>query len=175
MAVKKTTPAPNVAIDKEIMVAIKALAPAVARLEASLGRLDPKKLPAGAVVDLLYDLRGISKMLGNLSAPFDDIVQPKLRELDEHFINTLAVGESSGIQGHVARVQVTESLIPIVKPEDWPKVWAHIKKTGDWELVNRAINRAAVIERWNDKKQVPGVGKFMAKKVSCTKLGGKKK
>ena len=53
------------------------------------------------------------------------------------------------------------------------KFYAHLKKTGDFELLNRALNRAAVNERWAAHKQVPGVGKFHVKKVSCTKLGGK--
>ena len=75
------------------------------------------------------------------------------------------------MQGHKSRVQVTESVIPTI--ENWKKFYAHIAKTKQFELLNRAPNRASILERWDNKKQIPGVGKFHAKKVSCTKLGGK--
>jgi hypothetical protein len=71
----------------------------------------------------------------------------------------------------MARVQITESVVPNL--EDPVKFYAFLKKTGDFELLNRALNRAAVNERWAARKQVPGVGKFHVKKVSCTKLGGR--
>lgn len=171
MPVKKQKSTPDVSIVAEVEAASKALAPAVKRLTKALAKLEPKNYPTGAVADMLYALRAASKQLGTLSAPFDDVLGPAVKQLEDYFINTLAVGESSGIQGMTSRVQITESAIPVVSPEDWPKVWAHIKKTGEWELLNRAINRAAVVERWEQKKQVPGVGRFIAKKVSCTRLG----
>ena len=155
----------------ELTAATKALAPAIKRLTKTLGSLDPAKLPAGAVADTLYDLRQTSKLLKGIITPFDDVIDPAVKTLEEHFIQTLSVDESTGVQGQKSRVQVTASVIPVV--EDWSKFYAHIKKTGGFELLNRAVNRAAVTERWDAKKQVPGVGKFTAKKVSCTKLGGK--
>lgn len=168
-------PQPKLDITTELAAADKALAPALKRVKAALAKVDVEKLPTGALADLLYALRNFTKPLSTLLAGFDEVVDPKAKELEEHFIKTLAVGEMSGVQGAAARVQITESAIPTVAPEDWTKVWAHIKKTGEWDLMNRAINRAAVVERWNNKKQVPGVGKFIAKKVSCTKLNGKGK
>lgn len=165
--------APDVDITKELAAAGKALAPAVKRLNTALRSLNPAKLPAGALADLLYDLRALGKQLGTLSAPFTDALEPRVKEIEEHFVQTLAVGESSGIQGHAARVQVTESVIPTV--DDWEKVYAYIKKNNAFELLGRSLKRDAVVERWDAKKQIPGVGKFIAKRVSCTKLGGKGK
>jgi hypothetical protein len=77
------------------------------------------------------------------------------------------------VQGQAARVQVTDSAVPTVEAEGWPKLYAYIKRTGSFDLLNRAVNRSAVTERWDNKKQVPGVTVFHVKKVSCTKLGGK--
>jgi hypothetical protein len=54
--------------------------------------------------------------------------------------------------------------------EDWPKLYAHIKKTGEFELMQRRLGETAVKERWDADKQVPGVGRFTAKKVSCTRV-----
>jgi len=158
----------------EIVAASKALAPAVKRLSKLLSKLDPKDLPTGARADTLYDLRVLTKLLSNVTAPFDDVLSPAIKALEESFVQELAVGESSGVQGFHARVQVTESVVPVVAAADWPKFYAYVAKTRAWELLSKSVNRAAVTERWDNKKQVPHVGRFHAKKVSCTKLGGKK-
>lgn len=163
--------APKVDITTEVIAATKVLAPAVKRLTKAMSALDPAKLPHGAVADLLYELRQISKILNTLTSPFEDSVNPAIKLIEEHFVQTLAIGESSGVQGHKSRVQITDSVIPVVN--DWPAFYAHIAKTKSFELLNRAVNKASVVERWDARKEVPGIGKFIAKKVSCTKLGGK--
>jgi len=156
-----------------VQAAIKALAPALKRLSGPLSKLDPAKLPMGQVADLLYDLRQSAKLLTTTVAGFDDVIPPAIKALEEHFIQSLKVGEASGVQGMRSRVQVTDDPVPVVKPEAWSKLYAYIARTKQWELLNKAINRAAVKERWAAKKQVPGVDVFHVKKVSCTKLGGK--
>jgi hypothetical protein len=155
----------------EIAAAQKALSPAVRRLSKILEKLAVDKMPFGAAADCLYDIRQLGKQLGAITAPFDDLLLPSAKATEEHFIQKLAVGESSGTQGFKARVQVTESIVPTV--ENWGKFYTHIKKTGEFELLNRAPNRLAITERWDAKKRVPGVGKFHQKKVSVTKLNGK--
>lgn len=171
MATKKS--APSVSINTELEAASKALDPAIKRLKKDLAKLDLKKLPGGAVADLLYDLRAVKSMLNALTKPLEEVLDPCCKEIEEHFIQTLEIGESSGLQGMHSRVQITESVVPVV--QDWDKFYAHIQKTKSFELLNRAVNRKAVEERWENKKQVPGVDKFHAKKVSCTKLSGKEK
>ena len=169
--VPKAKPAPVVDISKEVQAAAKALAPALVRLTKALTGLDPQDYAVGTVCDLLGELNDVAKMVPNLNAQFNDILDPTIKALDEHFIKTLAVGEASGVQGMRRRVQVSESVIPTV--DNWPKFYAHIAKTKSFDLLNRAVNRAAVTARWEVKKQVPGVGKFHHKKVSVTKLRGK--
>lgn len=165
-------------VSAEVAAAQKALAPAVKRLNTILARLSTDKLPSvptGAVADALYDMKQLSRVLGTLLAPFDDLLLPSVKNTEEYLIGSLAVGESSGVQGMKARVQITERMIPVVDTQNdgWKKFYAHIKKTGEFDLLNKALNAKAVQERWDNKKNVPGVGKFNAKKVSCTKLGGK--
>lgn len=162
---------PKLDIQVEVASATRALAPALRRLKSQLPNLDPKKIPIGELADTLYQLRQLGKTLNGVIAAFDDYIEPAVKLLEEYFVQTLAVGASSGVQGMKSRVQITESQIPVVK--DWDKFYAHIARTKSFELLNRAVNRTAVTERWDNKKQVPGVDKFIAKKVSCTKLGGK--
>ena len=165
--------APNLDISKEVALATKALAPAAKRLEKALAGLKPEQLPTGALADCLYDLKGLSKLLSSITAPFDDFLPATVKTVEDHFVNTLAVGESSGVQGFTSRVQVTESPVPVVKPENWLKFWAYVAKTKQWDLLPRKVSVDAVRERWDAKKQVPHVGAFHVKKVSCTRLGGK--
>jgi hypothetical protein len=166
--------APDVNIAKEVAAAVKALAPAVKRLNQSLSKLDPKKLPFGAASDLLYELREIVSLVPNLNKPFDDILAPAIKMMNAHFINTLKVGESSGVQGMASRTQITDNPVPVIAEGGWPKLYAHIKKTGEFELLNKALNRSAVKERWDARKQVPGTTVFHDKRVSCTKLSAAK-
>ena len=77
------------------------------------------------------------------------------------------------MQGARSRVQVTDSPVPVIKPKDWNKFYAYVAKTKQWELLGRKVSTEAIRERWNAKQQVKFVGVFHAKKVSCTKLGGK--
>lgn len=164
----------DLSITKELIKATKALDPAVARIKAVLEQLKPETLPIGTLADLLYDLNQLSKYLGTLVTPFDDLLPATRKIVEDHFVNKLAVGESSGVQGHKARVQITESVVPVVAEADWPKFYAHILKTKEFELLNRAPNRVAIKERWEAHKNVPGVTKFHAKRVSCTTLGKRK-
>lgn len=124
----------------------------------------PVKMPKtdGARADLLYITRAARYKLQHEVAKLEAIESA----IEEYFINNLSTKESTGVAGKVGRVQVQPKVVPVV--EDWPKFYAHIKKTGEFELMQRRVAEGAVKERWDAKKQVPGVGRFNAKKVSCT-------
>jgi hypothetical protein len=175
LAMAHPMPAKSFVVDlsKELKAAVAALQPAVRRLTTLLAKLDPTKIPAGAASDLLYDLRQAVKQLSGVTAAVDDVVTPCVKMLEEHFVNTLAVDEASGLQGMHSRTQVTESAVPVIKPEDWLKFLAYVAKTKQWELLQHKVNTEAVRERWKEKRQIKYVGVFHAKRVSVTKLGGK--
>jgi hypothetical protein len=162
---------PSLNVTKEVQAATKALAPAAKRLTKSLNNLRVEDIPPGKLADFLYELVQLGKMLSKLTTPFDDILPPTKKAVEDHFINTLSVNETSGVQGTGARVQITQSEIPT--PTDWPAIYKHIQKTGEFELLGRKLSTEAIRERWENKKQIPGIGVFIAKKVSCTKLSRK--
>jgi hypothetical protein len=58
--------------------------------------------------------------------------------------------------------------------EDWARLYAHVKNTGEFELLFHRINPTAVKERWGLHKVVPGVAKFPVEKLSVTKAKGAK-
>lgn len=164
----------NLNITAELAAASKALAPAAKRLRTALAEAQayPEKLPQGAAADLRYSLGQLTAQLNQLTVAFDGVIADTIKVLDEHFIKSLQVGEASGVQGAVGRIQITESPVPI--PEDWDLIYKHVLKTKDFSLLGKQLNRDTIRDLWKDKKRVPGIGKFNAKKVSVTKLRGAK-
>jgi hypothetical protein len=127
----------------------------------------PKSL--GACADLLYDLR--EKRLA--AQKVVDAFATDETALKEHINENLPKGDT-GASGKHHHISVYTDPVPRI--EDPDALYAHIKKTGDFDLLQRRLNNAAVKERWDDpknKKGVPGVGTFNVVKVSLTKKKGK--
>lgn len=127
----------------------------------------PKSM--GACADLLFDLR--EKRLAAQKVA-DDIKADETK-VREHIIATLPKGDT-GASGKHHHVSVYTDPVPRI--EDADRLFAHIKKTGEFDLLQRRLNDAAVKERWADpknKKGVPGVVPFNVVKVSLTKKKGK--
>lgn len=93
--------------------------------------------------------------------------------LEEWFIQNLPMSDAKGITGQRSRVEIKKKDIATVMGDDWTTFYAHIKKTGAFELLNKAINQKAVQERWAQHKEVPGVTKFTRKVVSLTTVKSK--
>ena len=122
----------------------------------------PKAL--GACADRLFTLR---EQRLNAQKEVDKLASEE-SAIKEHIINTLPKSEASGVAGKLARVTVVTKQVPQVK--DWDKFYAHVKKTGQFELLQRRLTDAAIKERWEAGKQVPGVESFNAVTVSINKL-----
>ena len=100
-----------------------------------------------------------------------DKVAAELKEtetdLKTQLMNTL---HSQGLNS-VGDKQRVYAIVTSDEPqvEDWARLYQHVQNTGEFELLFRRINPAAVKERWELKKAVPGVGKFPVEKLSVTK------
>lgn len=88
-------------------------------------------------------------------------------QLEEELIQHCEKSELDGAVGVRALVKIERKPYPTVAAEDWPKVWAHIKKTGEFELLQKRISVEAVRERWNAGKTVSGVTKFTKIALKC--------
>lgn len=122
----------------------------------------PKSM--GQCADLFYKLRAARLLAQNA---VNDLEKDEA-ELREHIINNLPKSQASGAAGKVARAQIVPSYEPQV--DDWDKFYAHMSRKKEFDLMNRAINRKAIKERWDNGKEVPGVKKFKVVKLSVTKL-----
>jgi len=126
----------------------------------------PKKIPKkfGEAADVLYLTREARLKLSKVV----DALDKHERDIKNYFIENLSKKASTGAAGHVARVQIVTADEPAV--ENWEDTYKYINKTGSFDLLNRALNRSAVKERWENGKEVPGVGHFTVTKVSVTKV-----
>jgi hypothetical protein len=97
-----------------------------------------------------------------------DALTARESALKEHLINNLPKSDASGVAGKLARVTIVTQAIPRV--ENWDKLYAYIKKTNSWELLQRRLGDKAVQERWDEGKNVPGVESFNVVKVSLNKV-----
>lgn len=122
----------------------------------------PKAL--GACADKLFELR--AKRLAMQKEV--DAVEAEEKAYKEHIINTLPKSEASGVAGKLARVTVVTKEVPQVK--DWDAFYKFVKKTGQFDLLQRRLTDAAIKERWEHGKEIPGVEHFNAVSVSINKV-----
>lgn len=122
----------------------------------------PKAL--GACADRLYKLR--QKRL-EMQKEVDKVAAEEAA-LKEHIINTLPKSEASGVAGRLARVTVVTKEVPQV--EDWDAFYKYVKQTGSFDLMQRRLVEAAVKERWEAGKEIPGVKRFQVVTVSINKV-----
>jgi hypothetical protein len=121
----------------------------------------PKTL--GACADRLYKLREERSKIQKTI----DKLEKEEKEIKEHLINTLPKSSADGITGKVARATIKVKVVPSAK--DWSAVYKFILKTKDFSLLGRRLSDAAVRERWEAGKKVPGVEPFNVVSVSVTK------
>lgn len=108
----------------------------------------PKTL--GACADLLWDMQQRRYDLQHQA----EAIEKDEAKLKEHIIANVPKGDT-GASGKHHRVTVETK--PIVKVEDWEKVYAYVRKNNDFSLLQRRIGEARLKEIWDDGKKVPGV------------------
>lgn len=132
----------------------------------SKGLKFPKTL--GGIADALFILR--AKRL--IAQGLVDQMHTDQSALEAHAFELLQKDEAVKATGKVGQISRGEDFVPVVT--DWDKFYGHIKKTGEFGLLNRAPNRAAFKERWAAKKSVPGTSSFGKVKINISAAPGKK-
>ena len=121
----------------------------------------PKTL--GACADELYRLRQ-ERLAKQAEA---DALKARETAITEHVIQNLPKSEANGVTGKVARVTITKKEVPQV--DDWEAFYRYLFKTKDPSLLQKRLGDAAIRERWEAKKAVPGVVPFTVIGLSVTK------
>ena len=118
----------------------------------------------GACADKVYELR--NKRLEQQKIV--DAIEDEEKALKKHIIENLPKSEATGAAGKIARVSVISFEIPQVK--DWEAFWKAFNKKTDTDLLQRSVNKAAINERLEAGKKVPGVEIYKDLKLSITKV-----
>lgn len=127
----------------------------------------PKSL--GACVDLYHAARQERLALEKVAEN-----QKKIESfIYDHIIKNIPKGDGGAVGKEFKAVRVEKDNYSI---DDDTAFYAFIKRTGSFDLLNRAINQSAVSARLEDPKflkkfpkGVPGTKKFTAIKLSVTK------
>ena len=118
----------------------------------------------GSKVDALFKLREERRKLEAQAEKLKD----KERIIEDKLIEEISSEDATGVVGRWAKATVHVKTVATV--EHWDLLYKHILKTKDFSLLNRAVGQAAVKDRWEAKKVVPGVVPFRKKTVSLTKV-----
>lgn len=153
----------------------------MAKIELKMPKL-PKSL--GACVDLYYDLRQERLTYSK------GVDERKAKEtfVSEHIINNVPKGDAGAVGKRFKGIVRTDDQF---QAEEWDKLYAYIRKEGAFDILNRALNQAAIEDRTNalnvkidafnaklpanskdrkPRKMLPGIKVFKAVKLSVTKL-----
>lgn len=122
----------------------------------------PKKM--GDCADLITSLKAKRLVLQKQA----EAIEEEEKALKKWVIDNLPKSNLTGAAGKVSRVTVVTKEVPQV--EDWDLLYKHIKKTGEFDLLGRSLSKAAVDERWDSNKKVPGVKAFTVVSLSVTKV-----
>lgn len=108
----------------------------------------------GKKIDEIAALIKQKEVLDTKSNALD--VQIKAKQ--EALLSKIKKQELDGALGKLGKAVVDEEDVPTI--EDWPKFYKYIKKTGEFDLLQKRLGKQAIELRWADGKKVPGVGKF---------------
>lgn len=125
----------------------------------------------GTKIDQLYKLKmqieEANKEVKKAEAKVDKLKQ-RYSVKEEEIFNTFDKQSLEGAAGKLARINVSRQEVPTVK--NWTALYAHIKKTGEFDLLQRRPSTAACRERWKEGKKVAGVNKFIKLSLSLNKV-----
>lgn len=122
----------------------------------------PKSI--GGCADALWKLQEERRAAQKLV----DIMEEEEKALKAHIIMTLPKSETTGVSGKLANVKAVTKTVATV--EDWDAVWKYIYKNKSSDLLQKRLNQAAVDARWENGKQIPGVGEFHVVSLTLTKV-----
>lgn len=116
----------------------------------------------GESVDLLFALRTKRKQKEAETAAMKE----EEAKLEDAIFGKFEKADLEGARGRRAQASVSSSDVPTL--DDWQKLEKHLRRTGEFDLLQRRLSVEAVRERWEAKKAVPGVGVFTRIRLHLT-------
>lgn len=97
-----------------------------------------------------------------------DKLDTQEKEFKALIISSLRDEKITSIGGKLKRATLNTKNKPSVN--NWPALYAHIRETGEFDLLQRRLTETAVQVRWEDKLVVPGVVPFPVDDLSLSNI-----
>lgn len=117
-----------------------------------------------AIIDLLYAAQQERYMLQHITARLEKIETA----CEDWLRDEINLKERQGGSGKIARIEIEPVRTP--KMDDFLKFFAYARKVNDPSLLEQRFSKAAVKERWEHGKAVPGIGAITVKKIHIHKV-----
>jgi hypothetical protein len=162
MATKKKpaifTPGQAVPDSADVTDAIIALD--LAKVEEKVVANDPELVDLADMADAYWNLR---EQRLKIKKEVDDL-ELKEKMLSVRILERMEKLRLTAIGGSVVTLTLKTTYEPTV--ENWPSFYEYIQQSGEFDLLYRRLNPAAVKQRWEADKPVPGVTKFPVTKLA---------
>lgn len=89
-------------------------------------------------------------------------------ELKQFLIDNISKSDATGVCGRMMRA--TLRVKPEPTAEDWEAIRKYVTRYKAWDILQKRLSTTAIKERWDDGKQIPGVGTIQVVDVSLTSL-----
>ncbi len=96
-----------------------------------------------------------------------DDMKRKEEQVREEIMAILEADGLEGAKGRMATAAITRTTVGNVT--DWDALYKYIKKTGEFDLMQKRLTDTAYRERLENGVVVPGVEPFIVKNISLTK------
>jgi len=126
----------------------------------------PKTL--GGTSDALYKIK---EELSALNRKIKDLEEQR-GELIKHAHKQLNKAHITSVKGRYGQISKTERDIPII--EDWDAFTKYVARTKSFDMLQHRVGEAAIKARWEEGKEIPGIGVFTNVGLSITKVPTKK-
>jgi hypothetical protein len=84
-----------------------------------------------------------------------DQIEEREKLILEYLISQSVANDLAPIVDGTHTLVVTKKVEP--QPNDWPALLAHIRSTGEVDLLEKRLMKSAASARWADGQSVPGV------------------
>lgn len=147
---------------QETVAACKRIGITVGGLPKRRAKLPTTKM--GRLADDLHEIREARLALNKVV----EAVKREETRIADHIIDNIDIDTEGGVMGAAYKATVVRDEQYTM--EDPDKFYAHVKRTGNFHYLNKALNKGSIRERVEAGKPVPGVGSITIKKISLTKV-----
>jgi hypothetical protein len=117
-----------------------------------------------AAVDKYVDVRATRLKLDKQSA----LLKEEEEKLKAGLIEFMLTNQQSVVASEHTALTLNTRLTPTA--EDWEAIQKYVAENEAFDLLTHKLSAPAIVARWEAGEEIPGVGRFMVKTLSVSKL-----